>query len=481
MRILLTGATGYLGGRLLPRLVEAGHEVTALVRDPSVLQGREWSDRIQAISGDCLETEGTWTTRVAEGRFDAAYYLVHSLGAGHDFQERDRRAAANFGQAARTIPHVIYLGGLQPEGPNVSDHLRSRAETGEVLRQYVRLTEFRAGPVVGSGSASFEMIRYLTERIPLMTVPLKINNPVQPIGVRSVLNYLQDALEIEPAGIVDIGAPAVTFRQMIEQYAELRGFRRFIVPVPFLSPTVASRWVGLVTPLTASVARPLIEGVSAPLRADTRRAEKLFPHIRPSPYQEAVRRALDRIDSHQVETRWTGASPEKAGYRLEDWEGMICEDRIIDVEAPPEAVYRAFTSLGGEVGWLVWTWAWTIRGWLDQLVGGPGLRRGRRDPEILYPGEVVDFWRVERVETNREILLRAEMKVPGRAWLGWRVEPLENGSRLRQRALFRPKGLGGVLYWYALFPIHRYIFDDLIQAVATRARAPRREPFPQSV
>lgn len=467
MRVLVAGSTGYVGGRLVPRLLDAGHSVRVLVRDPARIQGRPWAGRVEVVQGDLLQRD---TLPAALDGQDAAYYLVHSMGAGRGFEAKDRQAASNFAQAAAEsgLPHLVYLGGLQPEG-SASPHLRSRAEVGSILRAAVPTTEFRAGPIVGSGSASFEMVRYLTERLPVMLTPRWVGNEVQPIGVRDVLSYLLAALDKGPRGIVEIGGERLSFADMMLGYAEVRGLRRRIVPLPFLAPRLAARWVELVTPIPNALAIPLIEGVIRPVVADTSKAEAIFPEIHPAGYRAAVERALRLTRGRAVETRWSGALGAGASFRLTDREGMIREVRSRHVAASPESTFAAFASIGGEKGWLVWEWAWGVRGLLDRLVGGPGLRRGRRDPLEVLPGEAVDFWRVEEVVRPELLRLRAEMKVPGRAWLQWEVRPEGDGSRLVQTAIFEPKGLAGTLYWYVLYPLHALIFSDLARAVARDA------------
>ncbi len=471
MRVLLTGATGYVGGRLTPRLLEAGHEVTVLVRDARRFDGRPGAEGVGVIEADLLE-RASLGDRLRG--FDAAYYLVHSMTAGRSFDELDNRAAVNFAEAIGDETHAIYLGGLLPEGPGVSKHLRSRAETGRVLRERLpgRVSEFRAGPVIGSGSASFEMVRYLTERLPLMVTPRWVRNAVQPIAVRDVMAYLLGALDTGPCGVVEVGADRLTFQQMMEVYAEQRGLsRRLIVPTPFLAPGLAARWVGFFTPVPNRLAVPLVQGLIQPLLADTGRARELFPLIEPISYARAVALALERTEKNLIETRWSGALGAEANSELVDEEGLMREVRMVDVDALPGAVFRAFSTLGGDQRWLVWNWAWSLRGWIDKLVGGPGLRRGRRDPVALLEGETVDFWRVERVEPGVMLRLRAEMKLPGRAWLQWEATELEAGvTRLTQIALFEPKGLWGVVYWYALVPWHALIFGGMARAIAKRAR-----------
>ena len=467
MRILVTGATGYIGGRLIPRLLERGHEVFALVRDPGRIAGRSWGSQVRILHGSLLDDADFLLNCPA---MDAAYYLVHSMHSGHDFQTLDRRAAEHFCHLAASIPLTIYLGGLVPENARASAHLASRRETGEILRKNLPVTEFRAGPIIGSGSASFEMVRYLTDRLPAMIAPRWILNEVQPIAVRDILSYLLQALEKPPLGILDVGSDVLTFQQMMLRYAQIKGYRRWIVPVPVLAPRLAALWVGFVTPIPNRLAVPLIQGVIQPLIGDIRRSRKLFPDIIPISYSNAVTLAVEKTSRGLIETRWSGAMGGSSTYELVDWEGLIREVRRIPVNAPPADVFRGFCGIGGERGWQVWDWAWKARGLLDRIVGGPGLRRGRRHRDQLLPGEALDFWRVEKVIENRLLRLRAEMKVPGKAWLQWEVFPENGTSILVQTAFFEPDGMWGFLYWYAAYPLHKLIFSDLAQAVGKMAR-----------
>ena len=470
MRVLVTGATGYIGGRLVPQLVECGYAVTVLVRDPRRAARRPWSDQVEIRSGDLLQRG---SLNGAFDGIDTAYYLVHSMYSGADFAARDRAAATNVVSAAAGLPRLIYLGGLLPsDGGRPSAHLASRAETGRVLREALPTTEFRAGPIIGSGSASFEMVRYLTERLPMMVAPRWILNPVQPIGVADVLRYLVLAAACPPMGVVDIGADVLTFRDMMLQYAEARGLRRVIIPVPVLAPSLAARWVGAVTPLPNSIAVPLIEGVVNPVLADTTLARQRFPEIVPIPYREAVARALRQTADQRVATAWSDALNESPSYELSDREGLIRERRTVESTASAARVYDTVSSLGGDRGWLAWNWAWRFRGFLDRVIGGPGLRRGRRDATALLSGDTVDFWRVEVSEPPRLLRLRAEMKVPGRAWLQWEIASTAGGSVLAQTAIFAPRGLAGALYWYLLYPIHKLIFSAMARAIAREAEAP---------
>lgn len=476
--ILVTGATGYVGGRLIPRLLERGYAVRVLVRDAERVEGRDWADRVSIIEGDLLEPA---TLGPAVAGIATAYYLVHAMGSRGDFAERDRRAAEHFGIAARQagVKHTIYLGGLQPDAGEASPHLASRAETGRVLAERLAVTEFRAGPIIGSGSASFEMVRYLTERLPAMVAPKWIKNLVQPIAIRDILAYLLAAAEYEPIGIIDVGGEQLTFKQMMLQYAEVRGLRRIIVPVPVLAPGLAARWVGFVTPISNSLAVPLVEGVVRPLTADTGKAEAAFPDVKPIGYQQAVALALSKIGMGEIETRWSGAVGEGEGevLRLEDRGGIVREFRRVRADCSAEQLFAAFTSLGGKRGYLSFDWAWWLRGVADQLVGGPGLRRGRRHPDELLAGEAMDFWRVEEVDRPNRLRLRAEMKVPGVAWLQWeaRRDPRDGQTYLEQTAAFRPRGLPGFLYWWAMYPMHMLMFTRMARKIANYAATLKHE------
>ncbi|MGI9609670.1 MAG: SDR family oxidoreductase [Acidimicrobiia bacterium] len=471
---LVTGATGYIGGRLVPRLLEAGHRVRCLTRDPSNLALDPWINEVEVVQGDVLDPASL--DAALEG-CDFAYYLVHSMGSAEDFGQADRSGAENFQQAADNagLRRVVYLGGLgQSDGDELSKHLKSRQEVGRLLAAGTTpVTEIRAAVIIGSGSVSFEMLRYLTEVLPVMTTPTWVRTRCQPIAIRSVLEILLAVLDDEPLSrVLEVGGPEiVSYEEMMQIYAEEAGLRRrIIIPVPVLSPTLSSRWVGLVTPLPVGVARPLVDSLKNEVIVTDDTTSRLFP-TKPIGYREAVRLALDRTTGRNVETRWSDAatSPALPGPTDPSWSGgsRFEDEQVVATAASPEDVFWAFSRIGGEVGYYGFGWAWRIRGLLDSLVGGVGLRRGRRHPETLRPGEALDFWRVRRVEPGSSLLLEAEMKLPGEAWLEWTAEPDGQGTRLTQRATFVPRGLFGRLYWYTLVPFHTFIFGTMARRIAS--------------
>ena len=485
MNILVTGATGYIGGRLMPRLLDLGHEIRVFARDPSRLRGHPWVTRVEVAQGDVLKPE---TIPAAMEGIEVAYYLIHSMSQGEDdFSDRDRRAAQAFGEAAYQagVKRIIYLGGLGNRDEALSHHLQSRHETGDVLRECgVPVTEFRAAIIVGSGSISFEMIRYLTERLPIMITPRWVSTRCQPIAIRDVLAYMIAALE-QPQStgkIVEIGgADVLTYGEMMQIYSDVRGLTRYLIPVPFLTPRLSSYWVNIVTPVPAALARPLIEGLSSEVVAHSSLAYQLFPDIYPISYRHAVELALQRLERKDVETIWSSAlsaqpNPDGTFTRLTTTEGMIIERRQRRVSTSAERLFGVIEGIGGKRGWYYADSLWWARGILDRMVGGPGLRRGRRDPDHLREGEALDFWRVEALEPGGLLRLRAEMKVPGKAWLQLEAIPDEQDPQqalFRQSAFFEPRGLGGFLYWYALYPLHAVIFSGMSRAIAEHAEGKR--------
>jgi uncharacterized protein YbjT (DUF2867 family) len=481
-RILVTGATGYIGGRLVPRLLEEGFRVRVVVRDPYRLQGRPWIDRVEVVQGDVRQP--TTLPRALEG-VSSAYYLVHSMGSQADFQEEDYRAARFFGQAAKEcgVKRIVYLGGLGDPASNLSPHLRSRQRTGDALRAAgVPVTELRAAVIVGSGSLSFEMVRYLTERIPLMVCPRWVFTRIQPVAIQDVLAYLVQSLSVpETAGeTIEIGgADVLTYGEMMMEYARIRRLRRVMIAVPVLTPHLSSYWVHWMTPIPAGIARPLIEGLRNEVIVRNPSARKFFPGIHPVGYHAAVQLALETLEKGEVETIWSDALTSSLGsvpaVSLTQEQGMIIERRELQVAAPSGKIYQVFTGLGGKRGWLMMDVAWRLRGALDRLLGGVGFRRGRRHPQEIRVGDAVDFWRVEAVEPGRLLRLRAEMKVPGRAWLQFETHPHPDGqASLVQTAYFAPRGLSGLLYWYLLYPLHAVIFSGMVKRIALESRKGER-------
>lgn len=476
--VLVTGATGYIGSRLVPRLLKVGYRVRVLGRNTNRLDGRTWSSRVEMVQGDVLQPE---TLSQVMRDVDHAYYFIHSMSDTASYSSRDVTAAENFGKAAKDagVKRIIYLGGLGNPETDLSMHLRSRHQTGDVLRQSgVPVTEFRAAIIVGSGSASFEMIRYLTERIPIMITPRWVSTKVQPISIRNVLDYLVQALETPESAdkIIEIGGDDVlNYGDMMLGYARVRGLKRYLIPVPVLTPRLSSYWVHWVTPLHANIAKPLIDGLRNEVIVRDNLAKELFPDINLIDYHIAVERALGKLNAEQIESMWTDSLATSNGdtppVRLNNIEGMISERRELEMAAPAESVFSWISSIGGKNGWMFAGFLWQLRGFLDRLIGGVGLRRGRRNPTELRVGDALDFWRVESIQPDRLLRLRAEMKVPGEAWLQFETLPQSAGSmKFIQTAYFAPRGLLGHAYWYALYPIHKIVFSGLIRAIARRSQ-----------
>ncbi len=480
--VAVTGVTGYVGGRLVPELLAAGHTVRALARTPRRVADRDWADQVELLEADAADLEGL---RAALAGVDVAYYLIHSLGTGRRFESRDRRTALTFARAAREagVGRIVYLGGLHPDVEALSPHLESRKEVGEILlASGVPTTVLRAAVILGSGSASFEMMRYLTERLPAMTTPRWVDNRIQPIAIRDVLRYLVGSATMPPEvnRAFDIGGPEVlTYRQMMQRYAAVAGLRRrVIVGVGVLSPRLSSLWVSLVTPVPGPLARPLVESL---VHEVVCKEHDIAEYVPDPPegllgFDDAVRLALTRIQEADVVTRWSSASvpgaPSDPLPSDPDWAGgsLYRDERRTRVAAPPDAVWQVLQTVGGERGWYSWPLAWQVRGLLDRLSGGPGLRRGRRDPARLRVDDAVDFWRVEEVVPGRMLRLRAEMRLPGLAWLELAVRPEPDGtSTLRQVATFHPHGLAGQLYWWAVTPFHGVVFGGMQRGMAAEA------------
>jgi len=474
--ILVAGATGYVGGHLVPRLLKEGYRVRVLARDAEKVKAAPWGSDVEVCKGDVLEPP---TLAPAFSGVDAAYYLVHSITRGSDFAQRDIRAGRHFGEAAKKarVERVIYLGGLGDPNSTLSEHLRSRQETGDALRHSgVCVTEFRAAIVVGSGSVSFEMIRYLTERVPIMICPRWVRTRVQPIGIDDVVEYLVASLCVaQSAGhIIEIGGTDVlTYGEMMKDYARVRGLRRWLLHVPVLTPRLSSYWVHWVTPVPAAFARPLIEGLRSEVVVRDTKASGLFPQIEPADYKSAVRRALSQLHPDAFERFVAQSAPVDVGERPTTFKtthnGMIVEIKQCLVRSRAASVYRSFTELGGPNNWPC-HWAWRIRAFVDRILGGVGMRKGRPDPDAIRVGDTLDYFRVVEIQPNRMIRLKVDMKLPGEGWVQFDAIPSEGGrTRLMQTVFFAPKGLVGFLYWYLLYPFHMVIFGKMMKEIAGRA------------
>ena len=481
---LVTGVTGYIGGRLVPELLAAGFRVRAMARRPQRLRDRPWYHQVEVVEADAGDRDAVAS---ALDGVSVAYYLIHSLGSGRRFESRDRHTARTFASAARTagVDRIVYLGGLSPDDEELSPHLGSRKEVGEILlASGVPTTVLQAAVIIGSGSVSFEMLRHLTERLPVMVTPRWVGVRIQPIAVRDVLSYLVGSARM-PAEVsrgFDIGGPdVVTYRQMMQRYAAVAELpRRRILPVPVLTPSLSSHWVGIVTPVPTGVARPLVDSLVHEVVCSEHDIAAYVPDPDGglTPFDRAVELALAKIQAYDVATSWSSAStpgaPSDPLPSDPDWSGgsLYVDDRSVTVDVSPERLWAVIEAIGGQHGWYSWSLGWRTRGLLDRVFGGPGLRRGRRDPFDLSVGDALDWWRVEEIEDQHLLRLRAEMRLPGLAWLELVVEPGRPGATVfRQRALFHPRGLAGHLYWAAIAPFHGIVFGGMQRNIAAAAEA----------
>jgi uncharacterized protein YbjT (DUF2867 family) len=470
-RVLLTGATGYVGGRLLRKLEESGRPVRCMVRRPETLSGRA-GVQTEVVYGDVLDPA---SLDEALAGVTTAYYLVHSMAASGPFAGADRRGAESFASAARRngVSRIVYLGGLGGEH-DLSTHLESRHEVGRILRTSgVPTIEFRASVIIGSGSVSFEIVRSLVDRSPVLLIPRWVVSRAQPIAIEDVLAYLLAALDLEldDSRLFEIGGPDhVAYADLMREYARQVGLRRTVIRVPFATPRISGLWLSLVTPVYASIGRELIDSLRNDTLVQDGSAREAFP-IRPRGVSRAIERALANEDREFAETRWSDAL---SAHRGRNWGGVTfgrraVASRKIEVATSPKRTFAPIQRIGGKTGWYYANAFWRLRGLMDTIVGGVGLRRGRRDPVRLAVGDTLDFWRVEAFEQDRLLRLSAEMKTPGRIWLQFEVDGDEAGSMLCQTAIFDPHGLAGLAYWYALYPVHYLIFAGMLRRIRCRA------------
>ena len=508
--VALTGGTGYVGGRLLSMLESRGTRLRCLVRQPSRLWSRV-AQTTEVVKADVLDQNSLIDALTG---VEVAYYLVHNMGDSGNFEKKDRKGARNFAAAAKQcgVKRIIYLGGLGNEKGKLSPHLRSRQEVGRILREQsgTQVIEFRASIIIGSGSLSFELIRALVERLPVMVCPRWVSTPTQPIAIEDVLEYLIAAIDL-PDGesrIIEIGGPArVSYGDIMKEYARQRGLRRKMIPVPVLTPKLSSMWLGLVTPIYARIGKKLIDGLCHATVVQDDSAQKLFS-IRPRGLTAAIERAIAHEDHQMAETQWfdaISANPEPQRWGGCRFGSRLIDSRVEEVDLPRTKAFEPIQEIGGTRGWYFMNWLWHLRGAMDLLLGGVGMRRGRRDPVRVDVGDPIDFWRVESIEPGKKLRLSAEMRLPGRAWLEFEVqekepEPhAENGehpsmetgpcpekfhTQIRQTAIFDPRGLGGLIYWYGLYPIHKMIFAGMLKGIARAAKkqgigktAPISKPF----
>jgi uncharacterized protein YbjT (DUF2867 family) len=475
-KILVTGASGYVGGRLVTALLADGADVRVFVRDANKVQSHSWAKQVEIATGNASDFE---STKAALTGVHTAYYLLHSINLGPNFDEIESAMARNFAQAAQScgVKQIVYLGGINND-EKTSKHLTSRANTGkELATTSVPVLELRAGIIIGSGSASFEMLRHLTHRLPIMTTPKWVMNKTHPIAIRDVLWYLRNCAKLEKpvAGIFDIGGPEIlSYADMMQKFAKLSGLRkRLIIKVPVLTPKLSSLWIGFVTPVPTSLARPLVGSLISEVVADPKKSiDNLIAKPKEGliDVEGAVSLALSNVSSNTVSTRWSDATLPTAPWQKAqsdpEWAGeMLLKDKKVRItDASIKSLWEAIEEIGGDNGWYGADFLWYLRGLLDRMIGGVGLRRGRRDPVHLRVGDSLDFWRVESLVPEQSLKLYAEMILPGKAWLEFRISKLANGqSEVVQEASFSPRGLGGQLYWYAVLPLHTFVFPTMIR------------------
>ena len=468
--ILLTGASGYVGGRLLRSLEDQGYRVRCLARRPEILKPKV-GPSTEVVAGDVLDRASLDS---AFRGVDVAYYMVHSMSSTGSFEETDRQAARNFSEAAKAagVKGLIYLGGLGSDDEELSAHLRSRHEVGDILRQSgLPVCEFRAAAVIGSGSASFELIRALVERLPVMLTPRWCKGKTQPIAIDDLLDYLVEALRIPipKYRIYEVGGvDQVSYADMMRAYGRQRGLKPLILPVPVLTPWLSALWLGLITPLYARIGRAIIESIVHVTVVRDNAALTTFS-VRPMGIDAAIHRALAHEETHFAATRWSDAL--SSSGKLQSWGGVRFGTRLVDsrtltVDAPPEVAFKCIERIGGDNGWYAWNWLWRVRGFIDLLEGGVGLRRGRPSATTLHVGDTVDSFRVEAIEPNRRLRLKSEMHLYGRAWLEFEVTGTGSSTTIRQTAIFDPVGLIGQVYWYSLYLPHELVFRGMLRGIA---------------
>lgn len=481
MKILVTGATGYVGGRLVRALLGGNHQVRVFVRDAKKVRQNNWSEDVEVSTGDVTDYA---RVRSALNGVDVAFYLLHSINSALKFDAIEREMATTFGSAAAAanVKQIIYLGGIANDEKS-SQHLKSRVATGELLASFgVPVLELRAGIIIGSGSASFEMLRHLTHRLPIMTTPKWVKNRTQPIAIRDVLYYLISAANLSEAssGIYDIGGSEIlTYEEMMQTFARVSKLRkRLIIKVPILSPSLSSLWIGFVTPVPTTLARPLVESLISEVVVDSKKdiSKLISPPVEGLiPVQRAIELALERVDRNEIETRWSDATAPTAPWQRAQgdptWAGAIefQDVRVRQTTAPMQEMWKRIEGIGGETGWYGSGWVWYLRGLIDRIFGGVGLRRGRRDPHKLRVGDSVDFWRVEAYEEGKRLRLYAEMILPGKAWLEFELTEEGDFVLAKQTATFQPRGLGGQLYWRAISPFHSLIFPTMLRNICGSA------------